>query len=43
MKLLVRFRITPHGFEVFNGGKWLVADLTVQTNVANIMLNLGRR
>jgi hypothetical protein len=43
MKLLIRFRITPNGFEVFNGGKWVVADLTVQTNVAQIMLNLGRR
>jgi hypothetical protein len=42
MKLLLRYRINGNGIEVFNAGKWIPADLTIQTNIVQIMCQLGQ-
>ena len=42
MKLLIRYRITANGIEVFNAGKWILADLTIQTNIVKVMSRIGQ-
>jgi hypothetical protein len=42
MKMLVRFRFSIHGIEVFNGGKWIVADKTIKANIVAILKQIAR-
>lgn len=37
MRLLIRFRMNGSGVEVFNAGKWIVADETILTNIRDIL------
>lgn len=42
MKLLVRYRNNANGIQVFNAGKWVPADLTIQTNIVKILSKMGK-